>query len=156
MSFARFGTSVSGGASNLSSGGIGVGFDFETGKCKDFGVRYKKFCPDGEWIHTEHPDTHVIWKDTVLPNWTVVRNKIQRVCEHISSLDYLGLDVIITPEGCKFCEINTHPAADYAQIMSAPILADAKARAFYESKGLFNFDRQAFYEMYVKSQETNN
>ena len=36
VSYARFGTSVNGGASNLSSGGVGVGFDFETGKYNDF------------------------------------------------------------------------------------------------------------------------
>ena len=36
VSYARFGTSVNGGASNLSSGGVGVGFDFETGKDNAF------------------------------------------------------------------------------------------------------------------------
>ena len=40
VSYARFGTSVNGGASNLSSGGVGVGFDFETGRYKDFCIRY--------------------------------------------------------------------------------------------------------------------
>ena len=49
VSYARFGTSVSGGTSNLSSGGIGVGFDFDTGMYNEFGIRYKKFCEDGVW-----------------------------------------------------------------------------------------------------------
>ena len=152
VSYARFGTSISGGASNLSSGGIGIGFDFETGQFSDFGIRYKRFCPDGEWKCTEHPDTHVVWKDTSLPNWDFVKNKIKQVCAHISSLDYLGFDVIITPDGLKFCEINTHPAADYEQVMCAPILKDERARAFYESKGLSRFDGEKLYEMYLKSQ----
>ena len=152
VSYARFGTAISGGASNLSSGGIGVGFDFETGKFKDFGIRYKRFCPDGIWQCTEHPDTRVVWKNTKLPNWSIVKNKIEEVCTHISSLDYLGFDVIITPSGLKFCEINTHPAADYEQVMCAPILSNEQARAFYETKGLYRYNGEKFYEMYLESQ----
>ena len=152
ISFARFGASISGGASNLSMGGIGIGFDFETGQFCDSGLRYKQFCEDGNWTCTEHPDTHVTWKDTKLPNWEFVRDKIYHVCEHIHSLDYLGLDIIITPEGLKFCEINTHPAADYAQVMCGPVLADKGASAFYESHGLRRVDTEKFYELYKKSQ----
>lgn len=152
VSYARFGTSISGGASNLSSGGIGVGFDFQTGQFKDFGIRYRRFCADGEWKCTEHPDTHVVWKNTKLPNWSIVKNKIEHVCQHISSLDYLGFDVIITPDGLKFCEINTHPAADYEQVMCGPILADNNVRAFYEYHGLYDVDTEKLYELYLKSQ----
>ncbi len=153
VSYARFGSSVSGGASNLSSGGIGVGFDFETGKYHDFGIRYKRFCPDGQWKITEHPDTHIVWKENCLPNWQFVKDKIEQVCKHISSLDYLGLDIIITPNGFKFCEINTHPAGDYEQVMCGPILRSSEARAFFENKGLNEFDSEEFYKMYIESQE---
>lgn len=153
VSYARFGSSVSGGASNLSSGGIGIGFDFETGKYHDFGIRYKRFCPDGKWKITEHPDTHIVWKENGLPNWQFVKEKIEQVCKHISSLDYLGLDIIITPGGFKFCEINTHPAGDYEQVMCGPILRSSEARAFFENKGLNNFDSEEFYKMYMESQE---
>jgi len=153
VSYARFGTCVSGGASNLSSGGIGIGFDFNTGKYKDSGIRYKRFCPDGQWRCTEHPDTHVVWKDAGLPNWEFVKSKILQVCEHIGSLDYLGFDVIITPEGMKFCEINTHPAADYEQVMCGPILAVPGARAFYQAHGLAEVDNTLLWQMYQASQE---
>lgn len=153
ISFARFGATTSGGASNLSAGGIGVGFDFETGAFQDTGLRYRRFCESGDWVVTEHPDTHVAWKGFCLPHWTQVRETIERVCKHIDSLDYLGLDIIITPDGFKFCEINTHPAADYAQVMCGPILADEKARGFYEAHGLRKFDSARFYEMYKQSQE---
>ena len=153
VSYARFGSTVSGGASNLSSGGVGVGFDFETGKFKDFGIRYKRFCADGNWKCTQHPDTHITWKGAGLPNWEFVKKKIEHVCQHIASLDYLGFDVIITPNGLKFCEINTHPAADYEQVMCGPILADEQVKSFYESHGLYQFDAEKFYEMYLKSQK---
>lgn len=152
VSYARFGTSISGGASNLSSGGIGIGFDFETGKYNDFGIRYKKFCADGQWKCYEHPDTHVVWKETGLPNWSFVKDKILHVCDHIGSLDYLGFDVIITPDGLKFCEINTHPASDYEQVMCGPILVKEGAKEFFNSKGIDKLDLSNFYKLYLESQ----
>ena len=153
VSYARFGSSISGGASNLSSGGIGIGFDFETGKFNDFAIRYKKFCADGNTMLYQHPDTGVTWKGEGLPNWEFVKNKILSVCDHVSSLSYLGFDVIITPDGMKLCEINTHPAGDYEQVMCGPILAKEHGRRFFESKGLFNHNGEAFYQAYLKCQE---
>lgn len=152
ISFARFGSSVSGGASNLSSGGIGIGFDYETGKFKDFGLRYKRFCADGNIVCREHPDTHAVWDECTLPNWSYVKEKIERVCSHISSLDYMGFDVIITQDGMKFCEINSHPALDYAQLMCSPALADQDTCRFFEKHGLFNVNYQKFWQMYKDCQ----
>ena len=153
VSYARFGSSVSGGASNLSSGGIGIGFDFATGQFNEFGIRYKKFCPDGNYICYEHPDTHAVWKGYKLPNWDKCRKLIEKTCNHIGSLDYLGMDIIITEDSMKFCEINTHPAADYEQIMCGPILKDEKARKFFKAHGLFDVNTEAFYDAYLKSRE---
>jgi len=150
VSFARFGTSISGGASNLSSGGVGVGFDFETGEYKDYSLRYKRFCPDGKWLIDCHPDTKEKWAGTALPNWKYVREKINDICQHISSLDYLGIDIIITENGMKLCEINSHPALDYAQIMSQPALSQEKFREFFENKGLWNFDGKDLYKAYME------
>lgn len=151
VSYARFGTSMNGGASNLSSGGVGVGFDFETGKYNDFAIRYKRYTPDGQWKIYHHPDTGFEWKDKYLPNWNLVRSKIDAICSHISSLDYLGLDIIITEDGMKLCEINSHPAMDYEQVMCGPTLAK-NARNGFMAKGLFNFDANDFYKAYMDSQ----
>lgn len=153
VSYARFGTSVNGGASNLSSGGVGVGFDFETGKYHDFCIRYKRFTPDGKWMLEQHPDTKVEWKTTGLPNWELVRSKIDAVCQHVSSLDYLGLDIIITEDGMKLCEINSHPAIDYEQVMCGPTLSREKVKKFFEHKGLCKFDAKDFCRAYMESQE---
>lgn len=153
VSYARFGTSTNGGASNLSSGGVGVGFDFETGKYRDFCIRYKRFTPDGKWMLEKHPDTGAEWKKMGLPNWSYVRSQISNLCQHVSSLDYLGLDIIITENGMKLCEINSHPAIDYEQIMCGPILAKEDIRSFFEHKGLRKFDAMDFYNAYMESQE---
>lgn len=153
VSYARFGTSVNGGASNLSSGGIGIGFDFETGLYNDFAIRYKRFCPDGNTLLDRHPDTGVIWQGEGLPNWGYVKGKIQDICDHISSLDYLGLDIIITEDGMKLCEINSHPAMDYEQIMCGPMLKKEKIKTFFEHKGLFEHNGDTLYNAYMESQE---
>ncbi len=153
ISLARFGSSVSGGASNMSAGGIGVGFDYETGKCKEFGLRFRRFSTDGNIFCYEHPDSHVKWKDLVLPNWEKVKCMVEDVCAHISSLDYLGLDIIITQNGMKICEINSHPAIDDDQIQCRPIFEDEDTKKFFEYHGLFDVDNSKFYEMYMASQK---
>ena len=153
VSYARFGTSINGGASNLSSGGVGVGFNFETGEYNDFCIRYKRFCQDGVWKMQKHPDTKVEWKTAKLPNWKKVKEQIYEVCQHVSSLDYLGLDVIITNDGMKLCEINSHPAMDYEQIMCGPVLKKEKIRRFFEKKGILNFDCDKLYNAWLESQE---
>lgn len=152
-SFARFGASISGGASNLSSGGIGIGFDFETGAFNDFALRYKRFCPDGNIFLNEHPDTHVKWKGFKLPNWTYVKEMLEKICSHIDSLSYLGFDVIITQDGMKLCEINTHPACDYVQVMCGPVMAKDNAVKFFKDKGIDRFSGDDLYDAYMKSQE---
>ena len=156
VSYARFGTSVNGGASNLSSGGVGVGFDFETGKYNNFCIRYKRFTPDGQWHLKKHPDTDVVWDGNGLPNWAFVREQINELCQHISSLDYLGLDIIITEDGMKLCEINSHPAIDYEQIMCGPVLGNKKVCGFFEHKGLRKFEENGvtpLYQVYAESQK---
>lgn len=153
VSYARFGTSVNGGASNLSSGGVGVGFDFESGKYRNFCIRYKRFCSDGTWKLEKHPDSNVTWSCSGLPNWNYVKEQITNLCSHISSLDYLGLDIIISQDGMKLCEINSHPAIDYEQVMCGPVLADPQVRKFFERKGLFGIDSTAFCKAYLDSQE---
>lgn len=153
VSYARFGTSVSGGASNLSSGGIGIGFDFESGKFNPFGIRYKEYCPDGQWKCYEHPDSHVVWKNEVLPNWDYVRDHIYKVCDHYGSLSHLGFDVIITEKGFVFCEINSKPALNYEQVMCGPLFIDKENISYFKNKGIGDIDNSKFYEIYKLSQD---
>ena len=127
--------------------------DFETGRYKDFGMIYKQFSPDGNWLLDEHPDTKVKWRELTVPKWDYVKEQIFTVCQHISSLDYLGFDVVITEEGMKILEINTLPAVGYSQIMCGPALSDPKIKAFYEHKGLRKFNGADFYQAYVDSIE---
>ena len=53
----------------------------------------------------------------------------------------------------KSCEINSHPAIDYEQVMCGPTLSRPKVRAFFEHKGLRKFDGKDFYQAYIESQD---
>lgn len=155
-SFARFGSKLSGGASNLDAGGIGVGVDFSTGLLKENGIRYKHFCNDGSYLLKEHPDTGCTWDGKIVPNWSQVQNVVIKICEYISSLDYLGFDIIITQDSFKICEINTFPAMAYGQVMCGPVLADERNRRFFENKGLSKIDNSVLYEIVSESEKLLN
>lgn len=154
LSFARFGTSISGGASNMSAGGIAVGFDYDTGICNGRGHRSRVFMKYGPLSLSSHPDTNVSLDGFELPNWQYVKDMIERVCKHISSLEFLGFDIIITESGMKICEINSHPAMDIVQNMSSrPPMTDPRVREYFYHKGLFDCDAKALYKAYIDCQQ---
>lgn len=99
----RIGTSFTGNTDNLGSGGIAVPVDVETGH---FGnaellVNHEfKPCP-------VHPDTGAAIEGR-LPNWEEVKAKIEEICEYLAPLEYLGFDIVITDDGLRILEINTH------------------------------------------------
>lgn len=134
VNYARFGTSVSGGASNLSSGGVGAPFDLQTGVFTGEFHQYKQFSIDGRTVYLEHPDSHYDLKGKQLPNWKLVRDVVSAICEHLSSLEYFGFDFIVTKDGVKMCEINTHPSLDYEQVMFGPIWKNENAKDYFELK----------------------
>ena len=134
VSYARFGTKLSNGASNLSAGGVGIPFDFNTGKFGRYFYRYKKYTNGEPYKYERHPDTGVLLYGTKLPKWEYVRDAVYTLCNHFSSLEYFGFDIIITDEGMKLCEINTLPSLDYEQVMCGPIYKNEKAADFFMRK----------------------
>lgn len=134
VSYARFGTSISGSTSNLSQGGVGVPFEYESGAFGDFFYRYKKFDPNGQIKYEFHPDTHVSLRGIAIPNWEIVKKGIDDMVTYMSTLEYFGFDVIITENGFKICEINSLPQIDYEQVMCGPIWTKQFAKRFFERK----------------------
>lgn len=146
--FARFGTNLSNGASNLDKGGLGVGIDFLTGEMKENGIRYQHYIKKEEnYPYKRHPDTNISWINTKIPNWKLVQETVFGVCDYLNTLDYLAFDIIVTDDSLKLLEINTLPAMCYGQIISEPALADNDRRFFFESKGLNNIDVSRLYDI---------
>ena len=99
----RIGTKKTGFTDNIGSGGIFAYADEVTGRFHDAEVIKKHIitpCPT-------HPDTGVKIEG-VFPHWQEVRKVITDMCRYASCLEYLGFDVVITPDGFKILEINTH------------------------------------------------
>lgn len=99
----RIGTKKTGFTDNIGSGGIFAYADEVTGRFHDAEVIKKHIitpCP-------MHPDTGVKIEG-VFPHWQEVRRVITDMCRYASCLEYLGFDVVITPDGFKILEINTH------------------------------------------------
>lgn len=134
VSYARFGTKKSGKTSNLSAGGVGVKFDFYTGEYADCFYR-KGELKDGEDFKVyAHPDNGISLKGKKLPNWELVRDSVFAVCDRLSSLDYLGFDIIVTETGVKLCEINSLPGIDCEQLIECPLMKHKVGAAFYNEK----------------------
>ena len=134
VAYARFGTAASSGASNLSSRGVGVPFDFNTGQFGSGFYQYLKFSSNGDFKFPCHPDSRISLTGKILPHWEIVRDVVLSVCDYFSSLEYFGFDIMITDDGIKMCEINTLPSLDYEQSMCGPVLKNSAARFFFEKK----------------------
>lgn len=134
VSYARFGTSASLGASNLSSQGVGIPYDFNTGIFGSHFYKYLEYSTNGEFKLPYHPDSKVSLSGKVLPHWEMVRDAVLSVCDYLSSLEYFGFDIMITDDGVKICEINTFPALGYGQVMCGPALLNPAAKKYFEKK----------------------
>lgn len=135
LNYARFGTSKSGSTSNLSTGGVGVRYDWNTGLYDESFYLYPQYSADGKTVVLDHyPDDGVSLKGKKLPNWELVRDSVYSVCELMSSLDFFGFDILITEDGVKICEINSMPSIGYEQLISGPLLKNKVAAEFFENK----------------------
>lgn len=152
LAYARFGTSRTGGASNLSQGGIGVPFDFETGLLNGGGVK-RKSSKDENYRFSAHPDTGVSFSGFRLPNYEQAKSAVLETCAYLSSLDYFGFDVIISQDGVKFCEINTLPEMDTGQAVCGPALVTEEAKKFFESRKTKAYPKDLLLKLVMECQE---
>lgn len=111
-SYARFGTKASNGVSNLHQGGVGINYDFETGLFDskfwyDTTYHYK-----GSQFLKCHPDSGISLAGKYLPNWQMVKKVVLEVCKYLSSIDFMGFDIMISENDIIICEINSLPAID--------------------------------------------
>lgn len=133
-SFLRFGTSRSKSTSNLVQGGVGVGFDFDTGEFFDRGIIYENCGAGGGVELSSHPDTGIRFEGRKVPLIEQVRDCVLSVCEYLPSLEWLGFDVMVSDDEAKICEINTLPGLEGAQGICGPYLGNGELRAFFDAK----------------------
>ena len=131
--YARFGTIMSDGACNMHAGGVAVAFDINSGDYGDAFFRYTGF-EENKNLYDFHPDTGAKLKGKKLPYWEQVRNSVYAICNYLSSIDYMGIDLVITDNGVKMLEINSLPAASTPQVLCGPYMDNPHAAAFFTKK----------------------
>ena len=133
-SYARFGTEASQGACNMHAGAVAIAYDVNTGDYGDVFFRYRGFAEGGETRFAEHPDSKVVLKGRKLPKYELVKDVVLSACSYLSSLEYFGVDVVITDSDVKILEINSLPAISTPQVVTGPMFGIPAAKAFFGRK----------------------
>ena len=133
-SYVRFGAKVSKGVCNMAAGGLNLAFDFNTGKYGDFMNRHKRFCEDDNIRFIAHPDTNESLVGQSLPHIEKVQAAVYALCNHLSSLEYFGIDIIVGDNDVKVLEVNTLPGLDSMQILDGPLFKNPIAAKFFAKK----------------------
>lgn len=99
----RIASSKTGNTDNLATGGIVARVNAETGEYDGAEMLVgHKFRPCAT-----HPDSGAPLRGT-LPNWELVRRRVCEVTAYLTPMEYLGFDIVITADGLRILEINTH------------------------------------------------
>ncbi|MGM9614330.1 MAG: sugar-transfer associated ATP-grasp domain-containing protein [Oscillospiraceae bacterium] len=136
IAYARFGSSRSDFASNLCHGGLAVQIDWDTGTYRGgFRGNSQFWGEEGAKGFSTHPDTNVRIDGMRVPHWNAVKAGLIDICCYLSSLDFFGMDVIITEDGFKLCEINSAPSTGLGQFHQGKCCLDNEdARKFAAQK----------------------
>ena len=116
---ARFGRGNSR-VDNLSSGGMGVGINIDSGKLMKQAHDFKSE------IHLVHPDTGVEFFNFQIPIWGEVIDLAIRIQTHFPMYGLLGHDIAITPKGPVIIEINAEPDNVMMEQCFGPILLNTE------------------------------
>ena len=76
-----------------------------------------------------HPDTNMLLEGK-LPHWELITEKIIAISSYLPQLRYMGYDIIVTDDGFKIIEINSHSSIDYFQAYQ-PLLAGELTGDFF-------------------------
>lgn len=99
---------------NISSGGIFVGIDIETGKL------YSEAISDPIWgqgkIYTHHPDTGFSFGGFQIPWFTEIKELVRKAAGLVPQLKIIGWDIAIDPEGPVLIEGNSTPGMTISEI----------------------------------------
>lgn len=101
--YMRIGSKKSGVTDNVAFGGVVCSVNMETGEYSN-GMQLKNHV----YIPIDcHPDTGTPLQG-IIPNWDVIKKGITDISAYMCQLEYLGFDVVCTPEGFTVLEINSH------------------------------------------------
>jgi hypothetical protein len=99
----KFGSSKTGMVDNVKAGGILCCVDIKDGTFNN-----AKIYEDGRAVDLyAHPDTGAPIEGT-LEFWGPIKEKLIEIGRYIPQVKYMGFDIIVTDDGFKIIEINSH------------------------------------------------
>lgn len=123
--FIKFGTKNSGMIEHIHAGGVLSSVDFKNGS---FGNG--KIYREGVLVDClNHPDTGVKIEG-MISNWELILSKVMEIGQYIPQLRYVGYDIVVTDEGFKILEINSHSGIGLLQIYKH-LMEDENSRDFF-------------------------
>jgi hypothetical protein len=125
--YIRFGTKKTGVIDNANAGGVTCEIDLNDGRFFN-GIMFKdKIIYECRY----HPDTKELVEGTV-PRWTQLKEKIIEISQYIPEIIYMGYDVVVTDDGFKIIEINSHQGISNLQLYSPYLKNEITSRFFKE------------------------
>lgn len=89
---------------NLSSGGVSIGIDLESGTLQSYG--FTSITQAGGSTLSEHPTTGTVFQDFKIPYFDEVKQLVIQAAKLTPSLRMVGWDVAISPKGPILIEGN--------------------------------------------------
>ncbi|WP_129115742.1 sugar-transfer associated ATP-grasp domain-containing protein [Halegenticoccus tardaugens] len=134
----RMGSDRSGAIDNFVQGGLNAEVDVETG---ELGRAVQLPTETTLVRHSTHPDTGAQIEGTRVPSWDSIRDRVLEMANAYPHIPYVGWDVVPTDAdgGFKIIEANSYPGTNSLQV-HRPLLADDRARRFYERHGVLRRD----------------
>lgn len=120
----RFGTNWTGVIDNSSAGGVFCEINPLNGSYNG-GISVIKNIERFAY----HPDSKVRLQGQV-PFWFWMLEIINKICDYLPQLDYMGFDFIVTEIGFKIIEINSLCSIEFGQIQE-PIFTNEDTKAYF-------------------------
>ena len=128
----RIGAGTSGVVDNWSAGGLSARIDLDSGR---LGKATRLPGPEGlRWFST-HPDNGARIEGVQVPFWDEVVSTVLHAARVLSFMEYIGWDVIVTPQGPVVLEANINSGMNVLQVHQ-PLLEDPRARAYFVKRGV--------------------
>jgi hypothetical protein len=127
--YIRFGTSTTGAVDNVDAGGLACGIDITDGRL--YGSKRHQ---GNAWIETPVHDDTKIRIEGYIPHWDMVIQKLIEICNYVPHLKYMSFDIVITDNGFKVIEINSHGAIYVVQLYYPLLKNKYVANLFYKNK----------------------
>jgi hypothetical protein len=135
----RFGTAESGHTDNWSAGGVSAGIDLDTGRLGPAVTNPAAGGHADERIET-HPETGARIAGVEIPGWERVRATVRDLAAAYGWLwPHVGWDVVVRSDDGEITVLEGDAqSVDPDQQAHRPLLADERARRFYEYHGVLS------------------